>query len=209
MQEKSKMVKKQKKLVDTLGINTYMYPPQEPKNGLPEYSADSPPAAPVAAGGKHFASKPVLPFSSFSDSDWQSLLHSALGKGKKDTDQDVDEAAKLEALIQAVVEHGREMLPMLRLLREKSLNDKRLAGLVDILQSRLSLGINAACSLAPREMEVLELAAHGKSNPQIAEELNLQTVTVAKALSRAYRKLDAKNRTDAVHKWLLLRGMQP
>ncbi|MCL1939749.1 MAG: LuxR C-terminal-related transcriptional regulator [Desulfovibrionaceae bacterium] len=205
-----KRKKGQSELASDLGISTCIYPPQATKSGLPEYAADSLPSAPVAAQGGPVASRPVLPFDFSLAADWQALLESALGSGQqpfqKHSLQDAEEENKLEALLQAIVEHGQEMLPLLRLLREKAETDNRLAELVDLLQSRLNLSISAACSLAPREMEVLERAASGESNPQIAHSLNLQTITVAKALSRAYRKLGARNRTDAVHKWLLLRG---
>ena len=201
---------KKKELDSSLGISTCIYPPQEMKSGLPEYAADSLPSAPVAAQGEPVASRPVLPFDFSLAADWQTLLEPALKSrqipSRRADSQDAEEENKLEALVQAIVEYGQEMLPLLRLLREKAETDKRLAGLVDLLHDRLSLGINAACSLAPREMEVLELAADGASNPQIANSLNLQTITVAKALSRVYRKLSAKNRADAVHKWMLLRG---
>jgi DNA-binding CsgD family transcriptional regulator len=191
------------------GIGTCVYPPQETKSGLPEYAADSRPNPPVAAQGGAVCSRPVLPFD-FS-ADWPALLESALkgGEARKNTPRDAEEESQLEALLQAIAGHGQEMLPLLRLLREKAETDDRLDGLVDLLQNRLALGINAVCSLAPREMEVLELAADGASNPQIARSLNLRTVTVAKALSRVYRKLGARNRADAVHKWMLLRGGRP
>lgn len=196
-----------KELTDSLGIGTCIYPPEAPKQSLPEYAAVSRAGEPVAASGEYVVSAPVLPFGFSSDEDWQTLLNSALGRTPSGKDAHGEEETKLETLIQAIVEHSRDLLPLLRLLREKSAGNDRLADIVNILQDRLNLGINAACSLAPREMEVLELAARGESNANIARILNLQTVTVAKALSRAYRKLDAKNRTDAVHKWLLLRDM--
>lgn len=199
-----------KKVADDFNITACDYPPQEPKQGLPEYAGEPLPAAPVAATGDYIISRPVLPFGFSSGEDWQALLDSALGRGNDAehaaTARDADEDTRLETLIQAIVEHGQEMLPLLRLLREKAAEDERLSDIVNLLQDRLSLGISAACTLAPREMEVLELAAKGESNANIARILNLQTVTVAKALSRAYRKLDAKNRTDAVHKWMLIRG---
>lgn len=197
----------EKDLPSGLGIGTCIYPPEAPKRGLPEYAANSLPASPVAGSGAYAVSPAVLPFGFSSGEDWRAVLDSAFGRknpGEKRSDGD---DAGLEAVIQVIVEYGREMLPLLRLLREKAVKDERLQDIVNILQDRLSLGINAACTLAPREMEVLELAAQGESNAAIAKQLNLQIVTVAKALSRAYRKLDAKNRTDAVHKWMIIRGM--
>jgi len=114
---------------------------------------------------------------------------------------------RLDALIQAIAENGQGMQPLLRALREKAAANPRLSEVADALQDRLGREAEEPrAALAPREQEVLELAAKGESNADIARGLNLRTITVAKALSRAYRKLDAKNRTDAVHKWMLLRG---
>lgn len=191
---------------EQFGISTCIYPPQAPKQSLPGYSPDSLPDAPVAGEGAYVISPAVLPFGFSTSEEWKAVLDSFLGGENSKKERDENEKAQLEAMIQAIVEHSQEMLPLLLILREKAAGDKCLAGVVSILQDRLNLGINAACMLAPREMEVLELAAHGENNADIARRLNLQTVTVTKALSRAYRKLNAKNRTDAVHKWMLLRG---
>ena len=201
-----------------LGIGACIYPPQESRCGLPGYGQSSQPSAPVAAGGQSIASRAVLPFDFSGGTDWQALLSTALGgepqkRGAPDSQGGADpadqDAAALEAIVQAIVDMGQEILPLLGLLRQKAEQDERLSGLVEKVHSRLHLGIKAACSLSPREMEVLELAATGESNPGIARLLTLQTITVAQTLSRAYRKLGAKNRSDAVRKWMLLRGMLP
>jgi two-component system nitrate/nitrite response regulator NarL len=52
--------------------------------------------------------------------------------------------------------------------------------------------------LSPRERDVLRLAAKGKTNIEIAAELGLGKESVKTFLSRAYTKLGARNRTDAV-----------
>jgi len=188
---------------DRLNIGACIYTPQVPKRGLPEYMAPSRAEAPVAAGGECIASRAVLPLGP-SGGDLESLVRSALGRsgaGEVET--------RLDALIQTIAESGEEMLPLLRALREKAAGDPRLSGVADALQDRLGREAESPCAaLAPREKEVLELAARGESNADIARGLNLRTITVAKALSRAYRKLDAKNRTDAVHKWMLLRASE-
>lgn len=187
---------------DRLNIGACIYTPQVPKRGLPEYVAPSRAEAPVAAGGECIASRAVLPLGP-SGGDWESLVRAALGQGGEG-----DADTRLDALIQAIAENGQDAEPLLRALREKGARDPRLSGVADALQARLGRAAEVPCAaaLAPREQEVLELAARGESNADIARGLNLRTITVAKALSRAYRKLDAKNRTDAVHKWMLLRG---
>lgn len=204
-----------KKPAGDLGLGACVYPPQETKSSLPEYAADSRPNPPVAAQGGTVASRPVLPFDFHAD--WPALLEAArpggaarAGRpGEAGEGGEGGEASRLEALLQALAEEGPDILPFLRHLREKAETDGRLAALADFLRDHLAVGADAAGALAPREMEVLELAADGASNPQIAKNLNLQTITVAKALSRAYRKLGAKNRADAVHKWMLLRDGRP
>ncbi len=202
----------------SLGIGACIYPPQESRCGLPGYGQSSQPSAPVAASGQSIASRAVLPFDFSGGTDWQALLSTALGSAsqkrgtpgsQEESSPENQDAAALEAIVQAIVDMGQEILPLLGLLRQKAEQDGRLSGLVKMVHSRLHLGINAACSLSPREMEVLELAAKGESNPGIACMLALQTITVAQTLSRAYRKLGAKNRSDAVRKWMLLRGMLP
>jgi two-component system response regulator DesR len=53
-------------------------------------------------------------------------------------------------------------------------------------------------SLSPREREVLRLAAAGATNQEISTALELGTETVKTLLSRAFVKLGARNRTEAV-----------
>jgi DNA-binding NarL/FixJ family response regulator len=52
--------------------------------------------------------------------------------------------------------------------------------------------------LSPRERQVLRLAANGATNQEISSELALGTETVKTLLSRAFAKLGARNRTEAV-----------
>jgi DNA-binding NarL/FixJ family response regulator len=52
--------------------------------------------------------------------------------------------------------------------------------------------------LSRREIEILKLAAEGKSNKEIAGELFLAVQTVKFHLTSLYRKLDARTRTEAV-----------
>ena len=56
--------------------------------------------------------------------------------------------------------------------------------------------------LSPRERDVIARVAKGWSNSEIAEDLGLQNVTIAQALTRIFRKLGAKNRTEAARKWM-------
>jgi DNA-binding NarL/FixJ family response regulator len=55
-----------------------------------------------------------------------------------------------------------------------------------------------AQSLSPREIEVLELAARGKSNREIGKVLHLSEATIKTHLLRAFDKLEVNDRTAAV-----------
>jgi len=52
--------------------------------------------------------------------------------------------------------------------------------------------------LTPRELEVLQLAAHGHSTERIGAELVISPATVKKHLEHAYRKLEVRDRVAAV-----------
>lgn len=56
----------------------------------------------------------------------------------------------------------------------------------------------APAELHPRELEVLRLAAKGKSNKEIAEELSISVRTVQSHLTNIFNKLDISSRTEAV-----------
>lgn len=53
--------------------------------------------------------------------------------------------------------------------------------------------------LTPREREVLALVAAGDSGPEISAKLHLGLDTVKEHTQRLCRKLDARNRTHAIH----------
>lgn len=54
--------------------------------------------------------------------------------------------------------------------------------------------------LTPRELEILELLATGKTYNQIAEELFVSNGTIRKHIENLYRKLEVSNKIDAVNK---------
>lgn len=58
----------------------------------------------------------------------------------------------------------------------------------------------AAGVLSARERDVMRLIAAGATNPQVATELLLSPNTVKQHASSAYRKLEARNRADAVRR---------
>jgi DNA-binding NarL/FixJ family response regulator len=52
-------------------------------------------------------------------------------------------------------------------------------------------------SLTPREIEVLELIAHGRTNAEAAQTLNLSVHAIKFHLAGIYRRLGVTNRTAA------------
>jgi two-component system response regulator DesR len=57
-----------------------------------------------------------------------------------------------------------------------------------------------ALGLSDRERSVLELMGSGATNPEIADTLHLSKHTVKEHTSALYRKLDVRNRTEAVQR---------
>ena len=64
-------------------------------------------------------------------------------------------------------------------------------------QSKIDRQHRCDHSLTPREREVLDWLARGKSNAQIAEILEISSATVSKHLEHIYPKLGVENRTAA------------
>jgi two-component system response regulator DesR len=57
-----------------------------------------------------------------------------------------------------------------------------------------------ALGLSERERSVLELMASGSTNPEIAAQLHLSKHTIKEHTSAVYRKLEVRNRTEAVQR---------
>jgi DNA-binding NarL/FixJ family response regulator len=75
----------------------------------------------------------------------------------------------------------------------------RMIGLgMSMFEPETAGGKPAGPSLTPREREVLEIVATGATNREIAERLHLSPHTVKEHTSSLYRKLEARNRADAV-----------
>ncbi|MDQ2914241.1 MAG: helix-turn-helix transcriptional regulator [Chloroflexota bacterium] len=66
---------------------------------------------------------------------------------------------------------------------------------------RIVTSRTAGTTLSDRELEVLDLARHGRTNREIAERLILSPHTIARHLSNARAKLGAANRAEAAAKF--------
>ena len=58
----------------------------------------------------------------------------------------------------------------------------------------------AALGLSARELEVLHELAAGRSNKEIAARLHVSPNTVKTHVARLFEKLDARRRTEAIHR---------
>ena len=54
--------------------------------------------------------------------------------------------------------------------------------------------------LTPRECEILQLLASGRSTKEIARQLEISPNTAKTHLARVYQKLEVQRRTQAIHK---------
>jgi two-component system, NarL family, response regulator DesR len=99
--------------------------------------------------------------------------------------------AVLEAGAQGVVIKRGDPDLLLRALRQVASGQP----VIDAEHPRRPAG---QASLSPREREVLRLAAGGSTNKEIATRLGLGSETVKTLLSRAFAKLGARNRMEAV-----------
>ena len=66
-------------------------------------------------------------------------------------------------------------------------------------------GMQPACPLTPRQLEILRAVAEGQTNAEIASKLWLTEQTVKFHLSKIYRRLGVSNRTEA-SRYALLSG---
>ncbi len=67
----------------------------------------------------------------------------------------------------------------------------------------------AVHGLTSRQEDVMALMSEGRSNKEIASELNLTAGTVKMHLSRIYKVLGAKSRTEAIAKYSKLKAAAP
>ncbi len=111
------------------------------------------------------------------------------------------ELAQQDSILMTVAEYGEHILPIVQYIQDAAPGDPYLASLMPFVRHYAGLTSgNRPQMLSPREREILELAAQGKTNSAIAAILGIKLITVGKTLTRAYKKLGAANRVDALQK---------
>jgi DNA-binding CsgD family transcriptional regulator len=70
-------------------------------------------------------------------------------------------------------------------------------------------GLWRACDLTGREIEILRLAASGRTNIAIAHQLDVSPRTVARHLEHVYRKLGVSSRAAAVSRVAMASAQDP
>jgi DNA-binding NarL/FixJ family response regulator len=117
-----------------------------------------------------------------------------------DPEQIIEAVRKaLERKVPLDEEVGKRLL--LRLSQEKHERQEEQVSLAPealSAQGRRTPPAAANTELSPREVEILRLIAHGRTNEQIARELHLSTSTVKNQVHRILSKLGASDRTQAV-----------
>jgi two-component system invasion response regulator UvrY len=108
--------------------------------------------------------------------------------------------AALEAGATGFISKGAdpdEFPPLVKLaLSGETAVDKRTASKL-ISAARKQHASTNATSLTERELQVLKLISQGRSNQEIAEDLLISRTSVSDALTRSYRKLNARDRASA------------
>jgi two-component system, NarL family, response regulator DegU len=80
--------------------------------------------------------------------------------------------------------------------------------MTDVVSLVRSAGNGDAASVTKRESEILQLIATGYSTREVGEHLFISEKTVRNHLASVFRKLDARNRTEAVYRGIRL-GIVP
>ncbi len=157
------------------------------------------------------------------------FLHATTMRGDDILDRDVlwafaegyGYALERTILLQRLHDQG-ERIRELVVATESVLTDMREAGLQittasdELKASEAEPAVRSAMLAAPdsrihqlltrRELEIIELLAHGETNKQIAERIVVSEGTVKSHVSQILRKMHAANRAEAVSKFMRLTG---
>lgn len=135
-------------------------------------------------------------------------IYSAVGYKKMGMNSEAEDSLQLalhlaceDGIYMPFVENAKEILPLLKDIsqekeeyfvgRIKEIYTENKRSLSAVLEdaNRSSLSI-----LTKREQEIALLVSHGKTNVEIARELNIAEITVKKSLSNIYSRLGITNR---------------
>jgi DNA-binding NarL/FixJ family response regulator len=107
-----------------------------------------------------------------------------------------------EAIVRALLDfHHSKALPMSRTMAAKVLDYFRQVVNDGDSPPAAQEGNTVVDSLTPREREVIELVEEGSTDREIANRLSIAERTVKVHLQSIFRKLDARNRTQAVTRY--------
>lgn len=134
----------------------------------------------------------VIVLSMYAD---EAYVVEALGNGASGYVLKAAQADDLITAIRTVADGGTWLSPP---LSERSVQEYR--------EKAKASELDAYETLSPREREVLQLAAEGRSNPAIAELLGISTRTVESHRASFMRKLDLSGQTEIV-RYALKRGI--
>lgn len=123
------------------------------------------------------------------------------------------ELCRPDGIVLPLAEYGRHIQPVLRFLNKRAGSGKPHFETVFNWTNRMAQitgytvdGRRPKGLLTQREQELLRYAAKGQSNRVIAENNNVSIDAVKKVLSRAYVKLEATGRVDAVQRFSEIYG---
>lgn len=107
-------------------------------------------------------------------------------------------------LIMVFVECAKELKPILEQIHLDEFGEavlKKCNECLEIVNNNKNQNKELPFSLTERERELIILLSKGMKNTEIADSLHIAKITVEKALSSIYKKLDVKNRAGAIAKY--------
>ena len=137
-----------------------------------------------------------------SDAEFATLDHSGVMKATKGAWELVAEESTATSLLEHVRKLGKIGTEELtvpvgpRVIRLSQLHGEESDAFHADFQIPALPALSAYADLTPRQRDVASLAALGKTNPEIADELDITRETVKSHLSTVYRRLDIANRRE-------------
>ncbi len=111
--------------------------------------------------------------------------------------------AEKNDMIRTVIEAHRVMPSLFNHIEKSSNTSHRVLTRITLKSIEIEsprVSVSKIEELSIREKEVIQLIAEGLRNKEIADQLNISTITVKSHLTNIYRKLDVPNRTSMLRK---------